>query len=137
MLKRYAATWLLLGSIAAISIAASSPASAYLYKKPTGHDCGKATIVGGFGGPPPSNVSANAVPQIDTFIDRGTISCATARQVMARFEKSFFEPGGAGKGISPAGWRCGFDSSLKSQACTNKRHVVISNGIVYVTPKKK
>jgi hypothetical protein len=133
--KRYAATGLLLGLGAAISIALSSSATAYLYKKPAGQDCGKATFIGGFGGPHPSNVSAKAIPQIHTFVDRGTISCATARRVMNQFEKSFFQPGGAGKGISPAGWKCGFSSSLKAQSCT-KQHVVISNGIVWVTPKK-
>lgn len=135
MLKRYAATGLLLGLSAAISIALSSPASAYLYKRPAGQDCGKAALIGGFGGPRPSNVSAKAIPQVHTFVDRGTISCAAARRVMDQFEKSFLQPGGAGKGISPAGWKCGFDASLKGQACT-KRHVLVSNGIVWVTPRK-
>jgi hypothetical protein len=135
MLKRYAATGLLLGLAATIMILATT-ASAYLYKKPAGHDCGKVTFTGGFGGPAPSNVPKNAVPQIHTFIVKGTISCAKAKQVMSSFEKSFFTPAGTGKGISPAGWKCGFNAKLKGQSCTNAKHVVLSNGIVYVVPKK-
>jgi hypothetical protein len=134
MLKRYAATGLLLSLVALILIAATT-ASAYLYKKPAGHDCGQATVVGGFGGPAPSNVPANARPQIDTFIVKGKISCATAKQVMVKFEKSFAQPGAASKGISPAGWKCAFSKKLKGQSCTNSKHVVLSNGIVYVVPK--
>jgi hypothetical protein len=134
MLKRYAATGLLLSLVALILIAATT-ASAYLYKKPAGHDCGQATVVGGFGGPPPSNVPANARPQIDTFIVKGKISCATAKQIMVKFEKSFTQPGAGTKGISPAGWKCAFSKKLKGQSCTNAKHVVISNGIVYVVPK--
>lgn len=136
MLKRYATTGLLLGLIAAITVALGSSASAYLYKKPTGHDCGKATLIGGFGGPAPSNVPRDAVPQIHTFIDRGTIACATARKVMQEFEKSFEQPGAVGKGVSPTGWKCAYSASLKGESCTNKHHVVISNAIVYLTPKK-
>ena len=55
MRKRPFATGLLLGLAALILILATT-ASAYLYKKPAGHDCGKATFTGGFGGPLPSNV---------------------------------------------------------------------------------
>ncbi len=131
MLKRYATTGLLLGLAAAILIAATT-ASAYLYKKPAGKDCGQAAIVGGFGGPAPSNVPANARPQIHTFIVKGSISCAKAKQVMSTFEKS---DTGTGKGVSPAGWKCGFSAKLKGQSCTNSKHVVLSNGIVYVVPK--
>jgi hypothetical protein len=134
MFKRYMTTVLLLGLAASILIVATT-ASAYLYKKPAGQDCGKATIVGGFGGPLPSNVPANARPQIDTFIVKGKISCATAKQVMDKFEKSFAQPGAASKGISPAGWKCTFSKKLKGQSCTNSKHVVLSNGIVYVVPK--
>jgi hypothetical protein len=134
MLKRYAATGLLLSLVALILIAATT-ASAYLYKKPAGHDCGQATVVGGFGGPAPSNVPANARPQIDTFIVKGKISCAAAKQVMVKFEKSFAQPGAASKGISPAGWKCAFSKKLKGQSCTNAKHVVLSNGIVYVVAK--
>lgn len=133
MLKRVT-TGLLLG-LGILTMILAASASAYLYKKPAGHDCGKAAVVGGFGGPAPSNVPANAIPQIDTFIHRGTISCATAKRVMNTFEKSFARPGASSKGISPAGWKCAFSSSLKGQSCTNARHVVISNGIVYVAPK--
>jgi hypothetical protein len=132
MFKRYAATVLLLGLAALILIAATT-ASAYLYKKPAGKDCGEATIVGGFGGPLPSNVPANARPQIDTFIVKGSIACATAKQVMSKFEKSFVTA--PGKGVSPAGWKCAFSAKLKGQSCTNSKHVVLSNGIVYVVPK--
>jgi hypothetical protein len=134
MLKRCAATGLLLG-LGALILIMTSAASAYVYKKPTGKDCGKAAIVGGFGGPRPTNVAANAIPQVDTFIVRGTISCATAKRVMNRFEKSFAQPGATSKGISPAGWKCAFSASLKGQSCSNSKHVVISNGIVWVAPK--
>jgi hypothetical protein len=134
MLKRYATTGLLLGFAAAILIVATT-ASAYLYKKPAGKDCGEATIVGGFGGPSPSNVPANARPQVDTFIVKGKVSCATAKQVMDKFEKSFAQPGAGTKGVSPAGWKCAFSAKLKGQSCTNSKHVVISNGLVYVVPK--
>ena len=134
MFKRYVATVLLLGLAALILIAATT-ASAYLYKKPAGKDCGEATIVGGFGGPSPSNVPANARPQVDTFIVKGKVSCATAKQVMDKFEKSFAQPGAGTKGISPAGWKCAFSAKLKGQSCTNSKHVVISNGIVYVVAK--
>jgi hypothetical protein len=134
MLKRYATTGLLLGLAASILIMATT-ASAYLYKKPAGKDCGQATIVGGFGGPAPSNVPANARPQIHTFIVKGKISCATAKQVMSKFEKSFAQPGAGTKGISPTGWKCAFSAKLKGQSCTNSKHVVLSNGIVYVVPK--
>jgi hypothetical protein len=135
MLRRYAATGLLLGLAASILIAATT-ASAYLYKKPAGKDCGEATIVGGSGGPPPSNVPANARPQIDTFIVKGKIACTAAKHVMASFEKSFAEPGAATKGISPAGWKCAFSKKLKGQSCANTaKHVVLSNGVVYVAPK--
>ncbi len=136
MLKRCMTAVPLLGAIATATIGVASPASAYLYVKPAGHDCGKATLIGGFGGPRPSNVPLNAVPQVDTFVDRGTISCATARRVMSEFEKSAIQPGANGKGVSPAGWKCAFSASLKGQSCKNGKHVVISNGIVYVTPKK-
>jgi hypothetical protein len=132
MLKRPFATGLLIGLVALILTLATT-ASAYLYKKPTGRDCGKVTFTGGFGGPAPSNVPKNAVPQIHTFIVHGSISCATAKQVMATFEKSAT---GTGKGVSPAGWKCGFSKKLKGQQCTNAKHVAISNGIVYVVPKK-
>jgi hypothetical protein len=135
MLKRYAATGLLLSLVALILIAATTTASAYLYKKPAGHDCGEATVVGGFGGPTPSNVPANARPQVDTFIVKGKVSCTTAKQVMSKFEKSFAQPGAGTKGISPAGWKCAFSAKLKGQSCTNSEQVVISNGIVYVVPK--
>jgi hypothetical protein len=134
MLKRYTATGLLLG-LGALVLIVVTAASAYVYKKPTGKDCGKAAIVGGFGGPRPSNVPANAIPRIDTFIDRGTISCTKAKRVMNKFEMSFTQPGAATKGISPAGWKCAFSTSLKGQSCSNSKHVVISNGIVYVAPK--
>jgi hypothetical protein len=134
MLKRCAATGLLLG-LGALVLIMTSAASAYVYKKPSGKDCGKAAIVGGFGGPRPTNVAANAIPQIDTFIVRGTISCATAKRVMNKFEKSFAQPGATSKGISPTGWKCAFSASLKGQSCSNSKHVVISNGIVWVAPK--
>jgi hypothetical protein len=134
MFKRYSTMGLLLGLVVLISVAATT-ASAYTYKKPSGQDCGKAAIIGGFGGPPPSNVPADAVPQIHTFIDQGKIPCATAQRVMSTFEKSFAQPGAGTKGISPSGWKCAFSAKLKGQSCTNAKHVVISNGIVYVTPK--
>jgi hypothetical protein len=132
MCKRPFATGLLLGLAALILILAAT-ASAYLYKKPAGHDCGKATLIGGFGGPAPSNVPADARPQVDTFIVKGKISCAVAKQVMDKFEKSFVTS--PGKGVSPTGWKCGFSAKLKGQSCTNSKHVVLSNGIVYVVPK--
>jgi hypothetical protein len=142
MLKRRATTGLLLTLAALILILATTAsvilattASAYLYEKPAGQDCGKAAIIGGFGGPSPSNVPADARPQIDTFIVKGKVSCATAKQVMDKFEKSFAQPGAASKGISPAGWKCAFSKKLKGQSCTNAKHVVISNGIVYVVAK--
>jgi hypothetical protein len=134
MLKRYAVTGLLLG-VAGLILIAVTTASAYVYKKPAGQDCGKATVIGGFGGPRPSNVPTNAIPQVDTFIDHGKISCASAKHTMGAFEKSFAQPGAAGKGISPTGWKCGFSAKLKGQSCANAKHVVISNGIVYVVPK--
>ena len=62
MLKRDATTGLLLGLAASILIVATT-ASAYLYRsRPVS---GQATIVGGFGGPAPSNVPADAKPQIE------------------------------------------------------------------------
>jgi hypothetical protein len=134
MFKRYSTMGLLLGLAVLISIVAAT-ASAYTYKKPAGQDCGKAAIVGGFGGPRPSNVAADAVPQIHTFIYQGKIACATARHVMSAFEKSFTQPGAGTKGISPSGWKCAFSAKLKGQSCTNAKHVVISNAIVYVVPK--
>jgi hypothetical protein len=132
MRKRPFVTGLMLGLAALILILATT-ASAYLYKKPAGHDCGKATLIGGFGGPAPSNVPADAKPQIHTFIVKGKISCAVAKQVMDKFEKSFITS--PGKGVSPAGWKCGFSAKLKGQSCTDSKHVVLSNGIVYVVPK--
>jgi hypothetical protein len=132
MRKRPLATGLLLGLAALILILATT-ASAYLYQKPAGHDCGKATLIGGFGGPAPSNVPADAKPQIHTFIVKGKISCAVAKQVMDKFEKSFVTA--PGKGVSPAGWKCAFSAKLKGQSCTDSKHVVLSNGIVYVVPK--
>jgi hypothetical protein len=134
MLKRHATPGLLL-ALAALFLVLAATASAYTYKRPSGQDCGKATVIGGFGGPRPTNVAANAVPEIHTFIHRGTISCAKARNVMTAFEKSFLAPGAAGKGISPRGWKCAFNASLRGQACSNSKHVLISNAIVYVTPK--
>jgi hypothetical protein len=134
MLKRYAATGLLLGLAATIMILATT-ASAYLYKKPAGHDCGKVTFTGGFGGPAPSNVPANAKPQVDTFIVKGKISCASAKHVMAQFEMTINTPAGGGKGISPSGWKCGYSKKVLGQECTNAKHVAIGNGIVYVVPK--
>jgi len=132
MLKRYATTGLLLGLAASILIVATT-ASAYLYKKPAGQDCGKAGFIGGFGGPAPSNVPADAKPQVDTFIVKGKISCATAKRIMSSYEKSAI---GTGKGVSPAGWKCGFSAKLKGQSCASAaKHVVLSNGIVYVVPK--
>ncbi len=132
MLKRRAATGLLLG-LAALILTLVATASAYKYKKPAGRDCGKVTFSGGFGGPLPSNVPKTAVPQIHTFIIHGSISCATAKQVMATFEKSAT---GTGKGVSPAGWKCGYNKKVSGQECTNSAHVAISNGIVYKVPKK-
>ncbi len=134
MRNRHAASGLPL-ALAALLLVLTATASAYTYKKPTGQDCGKATLIGGFGGPRPTNVAADAVPQIHTFIHRGTISCAKARKVMSAFEKSFLQPGAAGKGISPAGWKCAFSASLRGQACSNSKRVLISNAIVYITPK--
>jgi hypothetical protein len=134
MLKRRAATGLLL-SLAALILVLATTASAYLYKKPPGHDCGKVTFTGGFGGPRPSNVPVNAEPQIHTFIVAGKISCATARHVMATFERTFNTPAGGSKGISPTGWKCGYSKKVLGQECTNAKHVEISNGIVYVAPK--
>jgi hypothetical protein len=134
MLKRHAATGLLL-TLAALILILATTASAYLYKKPAGQDCGKAAIIGGFGGPSPSNVPADARPQLHTFIVKGKVSCATAKQVMDKFEKSFAQPGAASKGISPAGWKCGYSKKVLGQECTNAKHVAISNGIVYVVPK--
>ncbi len=132
MRTRPIATGLLLGLVPLILILATT-ASGYLYKKPAGHDCGKATLVGGFGGPAPSNVPADAKPEIHTFIVKGKISCAVAKRVMDKREKSFVTS--PGKGVSPAGWKCGFSAKLKGQSCTNSKHVVLSNGIVYVSPK--
>ena len=134
MLKRRAATGLLL-SLAALILVLATTASAYLYKKPPGHDCGKVTFTGGFGGPRPSNVPANAEPQVHTFIVGGKISCAMAKHVMATFERTFNTPAGGSKGISPAGWKCGYSKKVLGQECTNAKHVEISNGIVYVAPK--
>jgi hypothetical protein len=136
MLKRHAATGLLLGLVALIGTMATT-ASAYKYKKPAGRDCGKVTFTGGFGGPLPSNVPKNAVPQVHTFIVRGNISCASAKHVMASFEMSINTPAGGGKGISPAGWKCGYSKKVSGQECTNAKHVALSNGIVYKAPKRK
>jgi hypothetical protein len=133
MFKRRLASGLLLGLIALMLVAT---ASASTYKKPAGHDCGKVTITGGFGGPLPANVPKDAVPQVHTFILKGKVSCATARSVMAKFEKSFQLPGAGTKGISPTGWKCQFSAKLKGQECTNSAHAEIQNGIVYVVPKK-
>ncbi len=135
MFKRCTTTGLILGFAALIMILATT-ASAYLYKKSTGHDCGKVTFTGGFGGPLPSNVPKNAQPQVHTFIVHGKISCARAKQVMASFEKSFYTPAGGGKGVSPAGWKCGYSKKLEAQQRTNAKRVQVSNGIVYVVPKK-
>jgi hypothetical protein len=135
MHKRPFATGLLLGLAALILILAAT-ASAYLYKRPPGHDCGKVTFTGGFGGPLPSNVPVNAKPQVDTFIVRGNISCAKAKRVMASFEKTVNTPTGGSKGISPAGWKCGYSKAVLGQECTNvAKHTEVSNGIVYVVPK--
>jgi hypothetical protein len=134
MLKRHPGTGFVL-ALAALFLVLISTASGYVYKKPTGKDCGKATLIGGFGGPRPTNVAADAVPQIHTFVHRGKISCANARKVMTAFEKSFLQPDAAGKGVSPAGWKCGFNASLRGQACANSKHVLISNALVYITPK--
>lgn len=134
MPKRPLATGLLLGLAALILILATT-ASAYLYKRPPGQDCGKVTFTGGFGGPAPSNVPANAKPQVDTFIVRGHISCAKAKQVMSSFEKSLNTPSGGPKGKSPAGWKCGYSKAVLGQECTSAaKHVEVSNGIVYISP---
>ena len=100
MRKRPFATGLLLGLAALILILATT-ASAYLYKKPAGHDCGKATLIGGFGGPLPSNVPPGSKPQLHTFIVRGTISCTKAKHVMESYEKSFITPTGATRMAAP------------------------------------
>ncbi len=133
MLRRLATIGLLL-SFATLTLVVT--ASAYTYKKPAGKDCGKTTFSGGFGGPPPSNVPKNAKPQIDTFVVRGSVSCATAKRVMAAFEKNSNTPAGGATGRSPAGWKCGFSKQEKGQECTNaSTHAVIANGIVYKIPK--
>jgi hypothetical protein len=135
MRKRPFATGLLLGLAALILILATT-ASAYLYKRPPGQDCGKAAFTGGFGGPRPSNVPTNANPQIDTFIVRGHISCAKAKQVMTSYEKTINTPTGGSKGIAPAGWKCGYSKTALGQECVNAaKRVAVSNGIVYVVPK--
>lgn len=134
MLKHRAAAGLLVGLVALILIAATT-ASAYLYKKPAGKDCGQVTAAGGFGGPPPSNVPASARPRQDTFIIRGKISCTSAKHVMASFEKNFSKPDVGRKGRSPAGWKCAFSKKANGNECTNSAHVAISNGIVYVVGK--
>jgi hypothetical protein len=130
MFKRLTIPCLVLG-LALLSLIPS--ASAYLYKKPSGHDCGKAIFTGGFGGPGPSNVPTDAKPQIDTFIVRGTISCTQAKHVMAAYEKSFDTTVGSAKGISPAGWKCAFSKKQGGDECVSHR-ATISNGIVYVLP---
>lgn len=135
MRTRPLATGLLLGLAALILILATT-ASAYLYKRPPGQDCGKVTFTGGFGGPRPSNVPTDATPQIHTFIVRGHISCAKAKQVMTSFEKSFYTPTANPKGKSPAGWKCGYSKAVLGQQCTDvAKHVEVSNGIVYVVLK--
>jgi len=134
MLKRLAAVGLLL-SLAGLILVLATAVSAYLYKKPPGRDCGKVTFTGGFGGPLPSNVPKNAVPQVHTFIVHGKISCASAKHVMAQFEMTINTPAGGGKGISPSGWKCGYSKKVLGQECTNAKHVAIGNGIVYVAPK--
>ena len=133
MFKRLTMTSLLLG-LALLALIAT--ASAYKYKKPAGRDCGKVTFTGGFGGQRPSNVPKNAVPQVDTFILHGNISCAKAKHVMALFEMTFNTAAGGSKGISPVGWSCGFNKKASGQECTNSAHVAISNGIVYKVPKQ-
>jgi len=112
----------------------ATTASAYLYKKPAGHDCGKVTFTGGFGGPLPSNIPKNAEPQIHTFIVKGSISCAKAKQIMSSFEKSAVG-NRQRRSRRPAGSAASAPSS-RAQSCTNAaKHVVLSNGIVYVVPK--
>jgi hypothetical protein len=133
MFKRFTITGLLLG----LALLALVPtASAYTYKKPAGHDCGQATFSGGFGGPSPSNVPKNALPRLDTFIVHGRISCTQAKHVMGSFEKSFNTPAGGTTGVSPAGWRCGFNRPVGRNECVNSSsHARLANGIVYVIPK--
>jgi hypothetical protein len=132
MRKRPFATGLLLGLVALILVLATT-ASAYLYKKPAGHDCGKATFTGGFGGPLPSNVPPGSKPQLHTFIVRGTVSCTKAKQVMANYEKSFYTSTGATKGKSPAGWHCAFSKKESGDECASSR-ATVANGIVYIAP---
>jgi hypothetical protein len=134
MLRRLATMGLLLGLVLGLA----TMASAYKYKKPAGRDCGKVSFSGGFGGPAPSNVPKNATPQIHTFIVRGKVSCAQAKKVMSEFEKSFNTPAGGSKGVSPAGWSCGYSKKEGGQECTNSSsHAVVANGVVYKVPKKK
>jgi hypothetical protein len=133
MFKRLTMASLLL-SLAVLALAAT--ATAYKYKKPAGHDCGKATFSGGFGGPPPSNVPKNATPQLDTLIVHGKISCAQAKHVMATFEMSFNTPAGGSKGISPSGWSCAFSKKEGGDECTNPSHTTIADGVVYKAPKR-
>jgi hypothetical protein len=130
MCKRFSITGLLLGF--AVLILATT-ASAYLYKRPAGHDCGKATLIGGFGGPLPSNVPPGSKPQLHTFIVRGTISCATAKHVMESYEKSFDTPTGGTKGKSPADWHCAFSKKEGGDECTGSR-ATVATGIVYIAP---
>jgi hypothetical protein len=132
MRKRPFATGLLLGLAALILILATT-ASAYLYKKPAGHDCGKATLIGGFGGPLPSNVPRGSKPQLHTFIVRGAISCAKAKRVMESYEKSFDTSAGAAKGKSPAGWKCAFSKQEGGDECTSSR-ATVATGLVYIAP---
>jgi hypothetical protein len=131
MFKRVTITGLLVGGAL---LAYLATASAYTYTRPAGQDCGKAVFAGGFGGPRPTNVPANAQPQLDTFIVHGRISCAKAKKVMAAFEKSFNTGTGGSKGVSPAGWKCEFSKKLRGNECTNSARVTISNGIVYKVP---
>jgi hypothetical protein len=53
---------------------------------------------------------------------------------MEKYEKSFVNA--PGKGASPAGWKCAYSAKLKGDSCASAaKHVVLSNGIVYVVAK--
>ncbi len=117
------------GGLAATAFAAAAPA----YKRPQGHDCGRSPrqsplSVSGVPtrGPLPRGVPKGSVPQLDAFVLKGAVSCATAKSTVATFEANFNKP--------PTGYACRVATPYET-VCSNGA-VSIGAGIVYLKPSK-
>jgi hypothetical protein len=117
-MRRFSVAAVTLAAVSALSIAPSAAGARAL------KDCGKLTVVSGFGGGLPKGVPVGSKPQLDGYRVSGSLSCKSVVRVLDAFEANASDASKLSEPPQPGWSPCNFISGA-GYACRKGNNVIL------------